>query len=56
MLFLYRFDAVRDKFVSELQEIRRNEDNNKQLLHLIIGMKFIRVKMYPVEEFESCFR
>ncbi|KAL0994847.1 hypothetical protein UPYG_G00128010 [Umbra pygmaea] len=53
-----RFPAVRKKFVSELKELRQKEQNPyvvQSTVSLIMGLKFFRVKMYPVEDFEASF-
>lgn len=57
-LFL-RFQAVRKKFITELKELRQKEQSPyvvQSIISLIMGMKFFRVKMYPVEDFEASFQ
>ncbi|XP_037685691.1 protein furry homolog-like isoform X1 [Choloepus didactylus] len=54
-----KFQAVRKKFVTELKELRQKEQSPhvvQSVISLIMGMKFFRVKMYPVEEFEASFQ
>lgn len=59
-LFLsVRFPAVRKKFISELKELRQKEQSPyvvKSIISLIMGVKFFRIKMYPVEDFEASFQ
>lgn len=55
----FRFQAVRKKFVTELKELRQKEQSPhvvQSIISLIMGMKFFRVKMYPVEDFEASFQ
>lgn len=57
--FLYRFPAVKKRFMSELKELRQKEQSPyvvQSTISLIMGVKFFRVKMYPVEEFEASFQ
>lgn len=42
--------------MSELDEARKVDGNTRVIVGLIMGMKFFRVKMYPVEDFEASFR
>nr|XP_061786926.1 protein furry homolog [Nerophis lumbriciformis] len=54
-----RFPAVRKKFISELKELRQKEQSPYVLqstISLIMGLKFFRIKMYPVEDFEASFQ
>lgn len=54
-----RFQAVRKKFITELKELRQKEQSPyvvQSIITLIMGMKFFRVKMYPVEDFEASFQ
>ncbi|XP_059502688.1 protein furry homolog isoform X2 [Stegostoma tigrinum] len=54
-----KFPAVRKKFMSELKELRQKEQNPyvvQSSISLIMGMKFFRIKMYPVEDFEASFQ
>lgn len=54
-----RFQAVRKKFFTELKELRQKEQSPfvvQSIISLIMGMKFFRVKMYPVEDFEASFQ
>ncbi|XP_053364005.1 protein furry homolog isoform X3 [Clarias gariepinus] len=54
-----KFSAVKKKFLSELKELRQKEQNPcvvQSTISLIMGLKFFRVKMYPVEDFEASFQ
>uniref|UniRef100_A0A3Q0T083 Furry homolog, like n=1 Tax=Amphilophus citrinellus TaxID=61819 RepID=A0A3Q0T083_AMPCI len=54
-----KFQAVRKKFITELKELRQKEQSShvvQSIISLIMGMKFFRVKMYPVEDFEASFQ
>ncbi|XP_036189297.1 protein furry homolog-like isoform X6 [Myotis myotis] len=54
-----KFQAVRKKFMTELKELRLKEQSPhvvQSVISLIMGMKFFRVKMYPVEDFEASFQ
>ncbi|XP_034036419.1 protein furry homolog-like isoform X6 [Thalassophryne amazonica] len=54
-----KFQAVRKKFNTELKELRQKEQSPyvvQSIISLIMGMKFFRVKMYPVEDFEASFQ
>ncbi|KAG5849714.1 hypothetical protein ANANG_G00074660 [Anguilla anguilla] len=54
-----KFQAVRKKFMTELKELRQKEQSPhvvQSVISLIMGMKFFRVKMYPVEDFEASFQ
>ncbi|XP_041949099.1 protein furry homolog isoform X3 [Alosa sapidissima] len=54
-----RFPAVRKKFIAELKELRQKEQSPYVLqstISLIMGVKFFRIKMYPVEDFEASFQ
>ncbi|XP_026530805.1 protein furry homolog isoform X2 [Notechis scutatus] len=51
-----KFPAVKKKFMAELKELRHKEQNPymvQSIISLIMGMKFFRIKMYPVEDFEA---
>ncbi|KAG7267509.1 hypothetical protein CRUP_003408 [Coryphaenoides rupestris] len=53
------FPAVRKRFVSELKELRQKEQSPyavQSTISLIMGVKFFRIKMYPVEDFEASFQ
>ena len=55
----FRFPAVRKKFISELKELRQKEQSPyviQSTISLIMGVKFFRIKMYPVEDFEASFQ
>ncbi|KAJ7986513.1 hypothetical protein DPEC_G00340650 [Dallia pectoralis] len=54
-----KFQAVRKKFITELKELRQKEQSPyvvQSIISLVMGMKFFRVKMYPVEDFEASFQ
>lgn len=58
-MFSLRFPAVRKKFISELKELRQKEQSPyviQSTISLIMGLKFFRIKMYPVEDFEASFQ
>lgn len=58
-MHILRFQAVRKKFFTELKELRQKEQSPfvvQSIISLIMGMKFFRVKMYPVEDFEASFQ
>lgn len=57
--FLGRFPGVRKKFISELKELKQKEQSPyviQSTISLIMGLKFFRIKMYPVEDFEASFQ
>lgn len=59
IMSFYRFPAVKKRFTSELKELRQKEQSPyvvQSSISLIMGVKFFRVKMYPVEEFEASFQ
>ncbi|XP_023930548.1 protein furry homolog-like, partial [Lingula anatina] len=53
-----RFQAVRKKFMLELKELRSKDQSlavtQSAIISLLMGLKFFRVKMHPIEEFEAC--
>ncbi|KAJ3590950.1 hypothetical protein NHX12_008898 [Muraenolepis orangiensis] len=54
-----KFPAVKKRFLSELKELRQKEQSPyviQSTISLIMGVKFFRIKMYPVEEFEASFQ
>lgn len=54
-----RFSSVRKRFMSELKELRSKEPSphtTQSIISLLMGMKFFRVKMVPIEEFEASFQ
>ncbi len=54
-----RFMSVRKRFLIELKELRsepQNVQTTQAIISLIMGMKFYRVKMFPVEDFEASFQ
>lgn len=51
-----RFSSVRKRFMTELKELRNKEPSphtTQSIISLLMGMKFFRVKMVPIEEFEA---
>lgn len=45
--------------MNELKELRQKEQNPfvvQSTISLIMGVKFFRIKMYPVEDFEASFQ
>lgn len=55
----FRFPAVKKKFMTELKELRQKEQSPsvvQSTISLIMGVKFFRIKMYPVEDFEASFQ
>lgn len=55
-MWIFRFPAVKKKFMAELKELRHKEQSPyivQSIISLIMGMKFFRIKMYPVEDFEA---
>ncbi|XP_039601673.1 protein furry homolog isoform X2 [Polypterus senegalus] len=54
-----KFPAVKKKFMAELKELRQKEQSPyvvQSSISLIMGVKFFRIKMYPVEDFEASFQ
>ncbi|XP_075228459.1 microtubule binding protein furry isoform X2 [Lycorma delicatula] len=54
-----RFMSVRKRFMAELKELRAKEPSphtSQSIISLLMGMKFFRVKMVPIEEFEASFQ
>ncbi|KAK8723927.1 hypothetical protein OTU49_011608 [Cherax quadricarinatus] len=54
-----RFQSVRRRFMAELKELRAREASSvttQSITSLLMGMKFFRVKMVPIEEFEASFQ
>lgn len=55
----YRFPVVKKKFMAELKDVRHKEQTPyvvQSTISLIMGVKFFRIKMYPVEDFEASFQ
>lgn len=51
-----RFQSVRKRFITELNELRLREAssfNTYSIISLLMGMKFFRIKMVPIQEFEG---
>ncbi|KAB7496309.1 Protein furry-like protein-like [Armadillidium nasatum] len=54
-----RFQCVRRRFMADLKEQRLKEASahtTQSITSLLMGMKFFRVKMVPIEEFEASFQ
>ncbi|CAB3359556.1 Hypothetical predicted protein [Cloeon dipterum] len=54
-----RFMSVRARFMTELNALRSREPSQattQSVISLLMGMKFFRVKMVPIEEFEASFQ
>uniref|UniRef100_A0A8C2ZKI9 FRY microtubule binding protein n=1 Tax=Cyclopterus lumpus TaxID=8103 RepID=A0A8C2ZKI9_CYCLU len=54
-----KFPSVKKKFMTELKELRQKEQSPyvvQSTISLIMGVKFFRIKMYPVEDFEASFQ
>ncbi|KAF4524722.1 hypothetical protein B566_EDAN013957, partial [Ephemera danica] len=54
-----RFMSVKKRFTAELKELRNKEASpttTQSVISLLMGMKFFRVKMVPIEEFEASFQ
>ncbi|CAH1110307.1 unnamed protein product [Psylliodes chrysocephalus] len=54
-----RFMSVRTRFMAELKDLRSRESSpntTQSIISLLMGMKFFRVKMVPIEEFEASFQ
>ncbi|KAI1301913.1 Protein furry -like protein-like [Halotydeus destructor] len=53
-----RFTSVRKRFMIELAEFKAREPTHavvQNIISLLMGMKFFRVKMVPIEDFEASF-
>ncbi|CAM6031665.1 unnamed protein product, partial [Sphagnum compactum] len=49
---------VKKRFMTELKELRAKEPSphtTQSIISLLMGMKFFRIKMVPIEEFEASF-
>ncbi|GBP05640.1 Protein furry [Eumeta japonica] len=54
-----RFASVKKRFTAELKELKNREPSphtTQSIISLLMGMKFFRVKMVPIEEFEASFQ
>ncbi|XP_037086706.1 protein furry-like [Pollicipes pollicipes] len=54
-----RIHSVRARFMHELRELNAKESSQQTtqgIIALLMGMKFFRVKMVPIEEFEISFQ
>ncbi|CAH1777850.1 unnamed protein product [Owenia fusiformis] len=52
-----RFHVVRKRFLTEIKELRYRDQTpytTHSIISLLMGMKFFRVKMHPIESFEAC--
>lgn len=54
-----RFASVKKRFTADLKELKSREPSphtTQSIISLLMGMKFFRVKMVPIEEFEASFQ
>ena len=54
-----RFISVKKKFFTELRELRSREASThttQSIVALLMGLKFFRVKMAPIEDFQLSFQ
>ncbi|KAH7643209.1 furry-like protein [Dermatophagoides farinae] len=54
-----RFQSVRKCFMNEFNELRSRDPGpitTHSIISLLMGMKFFRIKMVPIEEFEASFQ
>ena len=54
-----RFMSVKKKFFTELRELRSREASThttQSIVALLMGLKFFRVKMAPIEDFQLSFQ
>ncbi|XP_061707570.1 protein furry isoform X3 [Cydia pomonella] len=54
-----RFASVKKRFTAELKDLKSREPSphtTQSIISLLMGMKFFRVKMVPIEEFEASFQ
>lgn len=54
-----RFPSVRVRFLSELADLRSKDATasvTQSIVSLLMGLKFFRVKMAPIEDFEAAFQ
>ncbi|CAF4578036.1 unnamed protein product [Rotaria sp. Silwood1] len=54
-----RFLSIKRRFMLELNNLRKEPASpsvNANIINLNTGMRFFRVKMTPVEDFEACFQ
>ncbi|KAL4229825.1 hypothetical protein ACF0H5_010217 [Mactra antiquata] len=57
VLALSRFSPVRKTFLLELRELKLRDQTPytaQSIISLLMGLKFFRVKMHPIEDFEQC--
>jgi len=57
VLCLSRFQPVRKTFNLELRELKLRDQTPytaQSVISLLMGLKFFRVKMHPMEDFEQC--
>lgn len=53
-----RFHSVRKRFMTEFKELKSREPSvitTHSIISLLMGMKFFRIKMVPIEQFEASF-
>ncbi|ESO93945.1 hypothetical protein LOTGIDRAFT_105090, partial [Lottia gigantea] len=56
VLAMSRFQAVRKTFMNELKELKLRDQTPytaQAIISLLMGLKFFRVKLHPIEEFEA---
>lgn len=54
-----RFSQVRKTFVNELKELKLRDQTpytTQSIISLLMGLKFFRVKMHPIEDFQACLQ
>ena len=47
----HRHHVVRQRFLAEVRKLRSLETSSNQISSVLNGMKFFKVKMYPIEDF-----
>lgn len=47
----HRHHQVRQRFLAELRKLRQTESSTEKIASVLNGMKFFKVKMYPIEDF-----
>ena len=47
----HRHHQVRLRFLAELRKLRSTESSSEKIASVLNGMKFFKVKMYPIEDF-----
>ncbi|GAB1603756.1 protein furry-like isoform X6 [Argonauta hians] len=54
-----RFTQVRKNFLNELKDLKcrdQSTSTSQSIISLLRGLKFFRVKMHPIEDFQACFQ